>query len=261
MALFIATWDTQFSRSSLKKGDSRMKRKALLLGFFIISCAISPTGTLSDEKAAKSETPHLVFVQEYIIGLIRIERMDAAAMEELKNDPNQSTIQSVADSLHTHRQSEMRVQILNLKKMQLNSPFEKLIPKITELYERRIALLQKSSDLSHTFREIQGVSPQQHLEIIKQLKEITDELENVDDILEETTPLIFATLVEDTPEQKGHVVRLIITQSERKVLINELVTNFGAELSDRKRGLTPIKAAILNAYFLNDFRCSDEPSD
>jgi hypothetical protein len=84
-------------------------------------------------------------------------------------------------------------------------------------------------------------------------------LDEIDHTLFQAVPTIFATLIDPKPDSKNHTSHLIVTKAERKKLIEDLDDKFGAKLDEKDQNYTVGAASVLKAYFLKDFKCSDEP--
>jgi len=92
-----------------------------------------------------------------------------------------------------------------------------------------------------------------------EMPKIRAELEYVDHSLFDATPLIFATLIDQKPDSKNHASHLIITKAERAKLIDDLTGDFGSKLHQKDQNFTVSGASVLKAYFLKDYKCSDDP--
>jgi hypothetical protein len=92
-----------------------------------------------------------------------------------------------------------------------------------------------------------------------EMPKIRAELEYIDHTLFDATALIFATLIDPKPDSKNHLSHLIITKAERAKLIDELTGAFGSKLDQKDQNFTVSAASVLKAYFLKDYKCSDQP--
>jgi hypothetical protein len=84
-------------------------------------------------------------------------------------------------------------------------------------------------------------------------------LDDVDHTLFQAAPSIFATLIDPKPDSKNHASHLIVTKAERQKLVEDLDQRFGTKLNLKDQNYTVGAASVLKAYFLKDFKCSDEP--
>jgi hypothetical protein len=225
--------------------------------FYVCFASALAGGAISTFKVEKPETSHLVFVSEYIRELSAIENIRASGEQELKQGTT-SEVFSAGIHSSTLFQLELRSQIGMLKGMRLNRPFAELIPQITEFYKHKITLHQRLIDIGSAF--IAGPKPGvDYGKLAAEMPKIRGELEYIDRALFEATPLIFATLIDPRPDSKNHTSHLIITKSEREKLIQGLTDDFGSKLDQKGQNFTVSSASVLRAYFLKDYKCSDDP--
>jgi hypothetical protein len=204
----------------------------------------------------KAETPHLVFVTEYIRELAAIENIRESGEQELKQDPNGTFSNMIHSS--TLFQLELGSQIRMLREMRLKDPYDQLIPNITAFYERKIILWKRMAEIGSTF--IGG--PKRGVDYDKlaaDMPQIRAEMDFIDHALFETSPMVFATLIDLKADSKGHASHLIITKEERAKLIDDLNTDFGEKMDAKDQNYTVSAAKILKGYLLKDFKSSDEP--
>lgn len=215
-------------------------------------------GARSTFAADKPETPHLVFVTEYVHDLASIEDIRAAGERELKQDTKDAEKFATAVHNSTLFQLELRSQIRSLQAMRLNSPFEDLIPNITALYVDKIVLHQNLIDISSAF--IAGPEPGvDYGKLAAELPKVRAKLEYIDHTLFQATPSVFATLIDEKPDSKNHASHLRITKAERAKLLDEITRDFGAKLNHKEQNWTVSSASVLKTLLLKDYKCSDEP--
>ena len=93
-----------------------------------------------------------------------------------------------------------------------------------------------------------------------EVPKIHAELDDVDHTLFQVAPLIFSTLIDlQKADSKNHASHLTITKAERKKLIGDLTSKFGSKLDQKDQNFTVSSASVLKAYFLKDYKCSDDP--
>src|SRR5256885_13051607 len=111
---------------------------ALLLG-------AAAAQTIPPHKAAlpTAETPHLVFVKEYIREMISDEDLKTSIGKELANAKSVNEQLSTAIYFSKSVQLELRSQIGVLKGMRLNAPYDDLTAALIALYLQEIGLHQK----------------------------------------------------------------------------------------------------------------------
>jgi hypothetical protein len=239
--------------------------KTLLILFVAFSFSVSVDAQTSQKskpaRTVKPETPHLEFVTEYIRELAAVERIRAAGEAENNQDKKDDKL-PFAGAIHTSTLFELELgsQVKMLKGMRLSPPFDELIPNITGFYERKIALWRRLSEVSSAFigGPRDGVD---YSELAAEMPKIRGELDFIDHSLFETTPTVFATLIDMKEDSKGHASHLIITRDERASLISKLDDSFGAKLDQKDQNYTVSAATVLKDYLNKDFKCSDEPWD
>jgi hypothetical protein len=210
-------------------------------------------------RAVKPETPHLEFVTEYIRELAAVEQIRAEGEDENNQDKNDDKL-PFASAIHTCTLFELELgsQFKMLKGMRLNAPFDELVPNITTLYERKIALWQRMREISSAF--IGG--PKDGVDYDKlaaEMPQIRAELEFIDHTLFDISPMIFATLIDMKADSKGHASHLIITKEERARLISKLDDSFSTKLEQKNQNYTVSAATVLKDYLNKGFKSSDEP--
>src|SRR5262249_23395097 len=236
------------------KGSKPMTIRVAFAIVCVFALAVGPPSTFGTEPP---ETSHLTFVTEYIGELAVIEHVHELAEKELEQGtPNQKLSNSVYAS--TRFQLELGANVSQLKGMRLNPPFEKLIPSIITFNENKMTLHQRIIDISSEF--LAGPKPDMDYgKLVAEVSQIRARLDYIDRALFEATPLIFATLLDRKPDSKNHLSHLIITKAERAKLIHDLTSNFGSKLDQKEQNWTVSAASVLKAYFLKDYKCSDEP--
>jgi hypothetical protein len=233
-----------------------MRMRVLSSIVFAFTLAVGAAPTFGAEKP---ETSHLAFVTEYVRELAVIESIRASGEQELKKSTKDEQFSS-AIHVSTSIQLELRSQIRMLRGMHLNAPFDQLIPNLTDFYQDKIALHQRIIDIGSAF--IAGPKPGvDYGKLAAEMPKIRAQLEYVDHSLFDATPLIFATLIDQKPDSRNHVSHLTITKAERAKLIDDLIGHFGSKLDQKDQNPTVSAASVLKAYFLKDYKCSDEPWD
>jgi hypothetical protein len=222
--------------------------------FLLVLVAGGPPPTFGAEKP---ETPHFVFVTEYVRELSAIETIRASAEQALKQGAEDEVFSNVVYT-STRVQLELRAQIKMLKGMRLNPPFEEIITDLTAFYAHKIELYRRLSEIGSTF--IAGPKPGvDYGKLAAEMPPVRAALDDVDHSLFEASPLIFATLIDGKADSKDHVSHLIITKAERAKLLSDITTEFGSKLDQKDQSFTVSAASVLKAYLLKDFKSSDDP--
>jgi hypothetical protein len=241
-----------------------VSKRIVLIALAVAAFAAVPQTTSAGDGfpgspvVEKPETPHLVFVTEYIRELAAIENIRESGEQEQREDPN-STFSNMIHS-STLFQLELGSQIKMLRGMHLKPPFDDLIPNITAFYERKIILWKRMVEIGSAF--IGGPKPGvDYDKLAADVPQIRAELEYIDKALFEASPMVFGTLIDIKEDSKGHASHLIITKEERTKLIDSINTNFGTKLDQNIQNYTVSAASVLKAYLLKDFKSSNEPWD
>ena len=180
----------------------------------------------SSSQARADETPPLVFVTEYVRGLASNEDARIKAERDIRDTATANEKLSSAVYGSTLIQLELQSQIHMLRDMHLNPPFDQLIPTIVELYQGKIALLQKMIDASSAI--LAGPNPNvDYSTLVGELPKIRALLDDIDHLLFKITPMVFATLIDSKPDSANHVNHLIIKKEQREALLNDLTIDFG----------------------------------
>jgi hypothetical protein len=73
-------------------------------------------------------------------------------------------------------------------------------------------------------------------------------LEDTDETLFKATPLVFATLISEIPDAKGHANRLVISKAVRNKLIHDLELEFGDLLQSKNQNYIVAAGSVLLGY-------------
>ena len=90
------------------------------------------------------------------------------------------------------------------------------------------------------------------------MPEITAALEYIDESIFQSMVLVFALLIDEKPDSKGHMSHLNITKAQRQKLIENINVLFGESLDKQNKNWTVSSAALLKSYLLKDYKCIDE---
>jgi len=221
----------------------------------ILLLSISATSSATGKK---HETPHYDVVVEYIRSLGAIHNIQRTADIEFQED-NQSENPGIAKLMSGIRSStriklELNASIAAMRRMKLEKPFETLLPMTIESYQQKIDLHNEMIKISETF--IDG--PKLGVDYSKmsaRMPEIIATLEFIDETIFKMMPLVFALLIDKKPDSKGHMSHLNITKEQRQKLIDNINGSFGKSLYKEKKNSS---AALLKAYLLKDYKCTDE---
>jgi hypothetical protein len=215
-----------------------------------------------DSKSAWSqkqpETPHLVFVTEFIRELAAVEDIRAAGEKE----NNQNRDKPFPNMIHTSTLFvlELGSQSRILKGMNLSDPFGDIAQSIAAFYDAKIEVWQRMSEIGKIFM----AGPEEGVDYKKlgtELPELRGRLDYIDQSIFQAAPAVFGSLIDEKEDSHGHASHLIITRAEKAVLIERLNTSFGPKLDQKNQNYTVSTASVLKGYLQKDFKCSDEPWD
>jgi hypothetical protein len=147
-----------------------------------------------------------------------------------------------------------------LTRMQLNPPFDVLPPNLSAFNERKIELYRKMSAACEAFMSGMSGGPKPGVDydaIGAEMPKLTAELDYIDHAIFEATPLVFAMLISPVPDKNNHMSKLIITADERKHLIDDINSYFGAKLDQEQQPWLVCAATVLRDYLLKDYTPSD----
>jgi hypothetical protein len=182
--------------------------------------------------AMTEETSHLAFVSEYVRQLAVNERMRELGQRDVSeaNNPSEKIMAGIRAS--TRIVLELKPQITRLHGMKFAAPFDTLPGSIATFYRQKVTLHERIIEMDGIF--ISGLSrPDPGVDydsLVADAPKITATLEYLDRSLFESTPLIFATLIDEKPDRNGHMSRLIVSKEERAKLVRDLTTSFGKKM-------------------------------
>ena len=237
-------------------------QKGYAMKYFIASCMLilSLLATCAT-YAEVIDTPHYDVVAEYIRSLSAIHRIQKTADIEFQ-EANQSDNPGIAMLMSGIRSStriklELNTSIAALKGMKLKKPFETLLPMTIGSYQHKIDLHNEIIKISKSF--IAGPKPGvDYSKMTARMPEITVSVEYIDETIFQMMPLVFALLIDEKPDSEGHMSHLNITKEKRQKLIDNINGCFGESLDKDKKNWTVSSAALLKAYLLKDYKCTDE---
>ena len=220
----------------------------VLAGVLVLS---SPAG------AQTAQTSRLEFVTEYVRELGADESMRELAekdMAEAGTDKNSAMIRS-----STRIILELNAQIAALKKMTLDGRFPEVAKTFADFYQQKIDIHKRLIALATAF--MSGPKPKiDYGAMAAEAPQLTATIEYIDRALFLATPLVFAMLVADEPDNQGHMNRLRITRAERDSLLHSLQIEFGAKMDSTDQNYTVSSASVLRDYLSKKgYKCSDDP--
>lgn len=225
---------------------------------FLIGMALALGGSLAVAQAV--QTSRLEFVNEYVRELGANESMRELAAKEMaeavtdKNSANSAIIRT-----STRIILELNTQIAALESMTLDGRFAGVPKTLADFYQRKIAVYKQMRAMAQAF--MSGPKPGvDYGAMAATAPELTATIEYIDQSLFKATPLVFAALIADKPDNQGHMSRLRITRAERDELLRDLQIEFGAKMESAEQNPTVSSATVLRNYLSKKgYKCSDDP--
>jgi hypothetical protein len=231
--------------------------KKMLATYRIGRVAFAVWAIWAVSQAHAEDTSRFVFVTEYVRGLSALENVRVKAEEELKADATANDKLSTSIYASTRFQLELKNQIYMLRDMHLSAPFEELIPNIVHFDQMKIDLHQQMIDIGSTMLARPKLNVD-YGKMVADMPKIRAFLDDIDHALFESTPMIFATLINETPDSNNHISRLIIKRAEREKLLQGITNYFGEKVEQKNQNYIVSSASVLKAYLLKGYTCSDE---
>ncbi|MDB5988968.1 MAG: hypothetical protein JWQ10_371 [Herbaspirillum sp.] len=221
-----------------------MKR---LIAFVFLATVIS--------TAVAQENANFSFVSEFTRELTALENIRATGEHELKEKGSNPITGGIRNS--TRVQLELGSSIAMLQGIHLQPPVDDVRQNIVTLYKRKIAYHQKLIDIASQFMAGQkpGVD---YGQLAAEIPKITASLEYLDETLFKAAPVVFGSLIDMRADHLGHASHLVITAAERKGLIRNIKSSFGAKLDAKNQNYIVSSAWVLLSG-LQKFKSSDEP--
>ncbi len=231
-----------------------MKYSPIIIILFLSISAVSLA-------AEKKETPHYDVVNEYIRSLGTIYNLQKVATKDIEvdkkaDDPTTASLMSgIRNS--TRVKLELNYSIQNLKGMNLNKPFDTLLPTTIEFYKKKHELHDDLIKIVTTL--LSGPKPGvDYGKMAAIMPQITAQVEYIDESIFQLMPMVFALLIDMKPDSEGHMSHLNISTAQKQKLIDSINGYFGESLDQKDKNWTVSAAALLKTYLLKDYKCTDE---
>jgi hypothetical protein len=129
---------------------------------------------------------------------------------------------------------ELSTQIGVLQHTKLKPPFDELPGNLAQFYQQKIELFDAMSSGCEVM--LSGPKPGVDYDAITvRAPKLTAQMDFVDHAIFEASPLIFLTLVNQVPDAKGKMSKLIITDAQRRKLISYINSSFGKKLDQENQ--------------------------
>lgn len=187
----------------------------------LLGTAAGQTAEPHKTAPPKAETPHLLFVKEYVREMISDEDLKASAQKELADAKSVNEQLSTGIYFSKSMQLELRSQIGVLNGIRLNAPYDDLTANLIAFYQQEIGLHQTLIDLNTAFME--GPKPGvDYSAMAAKIPQIRAELESVQKGVFEAAALVFMTIIDLKPDSQGHASHLVITKADKSDLQDQL---------------------------------------
>ena len=208
------------------------------------------------------ESSRLAFVTEYIRELGEQADIERAFAAESKLANKDDALQMMMNNIRSSSRYvlEFNTDVGMLDQVKLDPPFETLAPNMIIIYKKKLDIHRELKEIANAFVSSNAPAPGvDYGKLAARASELTADMEHIGKVQFDMTPLVFALLIDDKADKAGHVSHLRITRAERRNLIRSIKNKFGASLEQRNQSFTVSSATVLLAYFLKDFKCSDDP--
>jgi hypothetical protein len=218
--------------------------------------------SVTSPASVKKETPHYDVIVEYIRSLGAIYNLQQISSIELQDDnnsdnPNISKMMSAIRN-STRVKLELNTSISAFEGMNLNKPFETLLPTTIQFYKQKVELHNELISIATMFLDQTPKPGVDYTKMVARMPEITASLEYIDESIFQSMVLVFALLIDEKPDSEGHMSHLNITKVQRQKLIDTINGLFGESLDKQNKNWTVSSAALLRAYLLKDYKSTDE---
>lgn len=205
----------------------------------------------------------LEFAGEFIRGLVEAHQSEDAARRDIdgiKKDAEymQKLMSSIIRN-GTRTKMRLQVRLNRLEKIKINDKkFDILVPTVTDLYSRKLALYEEIVRAAQTI--IAGPRPDvDYGKLAAHLPEITAQLEFLDETIFKVVPMVGILLISPKPDSKGHLSHFSITRNEAQQLISAIESGFGKSLDEEDQNWNTSSASVLRTYLRDKgFKFSDD---
>lgn len=159
----------------------------------------------------------------------------------------------------TRTKMRLQVRLNRLEKIKINDKkFDILVPTVTDLYSRKLALYEEVVRAAQTI--IAGPRPDvDYGKLAAHLPEITAQLEFLDETIFKVVPMVGMLLISPKPDSKGHLSHFSITRNEAQQLISAIESGFGKSLDEEDQNWNTSSASVLRTYLRDKgFKFSDD---
>jgi hypothetical protein len=222
--------------------------------------AIQTRAVLKNDNGRSHTTPYEV-LREFIREQAEAKASQDFAVSDLGLDPQDDRQKQLASIVRNGSRVRQRLSasVARLQEMQLQEPFEIVLPALIEFQGRKKDLHDEMVEMSKTLME--GPQPGvDYGKLAAHMPEITASLKYVEESIFKMTPMIGMLLISRKPDSQGHLSHLAITRKQAKEALSDLDIYFG-ESMDLKEQSWPTSSASVLRTILRDkgFKFADDP--
>jgi hypothetical protein len=199
-------------------------------------------------------SPQCAFADEYIQELGELQDIADDAQAEQKAAKN--SVEQMTNAVHTSSALVLAMQadIGMLKTVKIDP---ETVNSLVGLYQSQIQLHQRLIEICTTF--LSGLKPGvDYGALMSEVPQMRAKLDSTGKLYMMMSNLVFAELLDMTPDTKGHVSRLNIDQAEREDLIRHINRSFGRHLNEKNQSWVCSGAWVLRANLQKPFTSSDK---
>ena len=206
-------------------------------------------------------TPPYEVLREFVREQVETKNNQDLAKREFSSTPRDDRQQQMAAIIRNGTRVKLRLSetIGRLRHMQLEEPFDTLIPTLISWQERKRDFYDEMVTTAKTF--IEGPKPGvDYSKLSAHMPEISASLEYVDESIFKLTPMIGMMLISQKPDSHGHLSHLAITRKQANEVLGVLQRNFGASMDAKEQDWATSSASVLRTYMRDKgFKFSDDP--
>lgn len=200
----------------------------------------------------------LDFVQAYIRALSNTESVRTDAQAEIaKGSSLQNTFSSCIHSSHL-QQLELANAANTIAKFKLTGDSKDTPALLVQYFVTKGEMFNKLEGICSAI--VAGPKPGiDYQKLASEMPKLRADMEYLDKNLLTAAPLVFGSLIRDTPDKQGHMSRLVISHAERDSLVNEI--NLSFKNVDAKGATYAVSSASIIKFYLTKkgYKLTDDP--
>ena len=226
----------------------------ILLPFLIVQTADAKP------KEKPKDTPPYDIAAEYIRSLSAVHKIQQSATNEPQNasDDHMGTMMNAIRNF-TQFKLQLNTSIGMLKGMRLKrEPFNGLLENTIWIYKEKVKLFDEALKMSKKFV---GAAPKPGVDyekMVARMPEITAQIEYLDETLFKSMVMVCGLLIDEKPDNEGHMSHLSISTKQRQSLIDSIDSAFGESLNSKTMNYTVASAGMLKTFLQSGNKTTDE---